>query len=129
MSLDEHLVVYFTSYATSSRGKDCIGDREDISCRLIQFIFSLKYYSTRWLRAKIFAEILGFLHCNGPLDYGRVENDVPDAYHKPNASLISASMGIDDLDFNDVDIPSTDIYVQEFFFYAYSYITRERKSF
>ena len=45
----------------------------------------------------------------------------------PNESLLDAAAGVNDHQFDDVDIPATDIYTQEFFFYAYSFITKERK--
>ena len=46
---------------------------------------------------------------------------------KPAESLLEAAAGINDHNFDDVQIPATDVYTQEFFFYAYSKITEERK--
>lgn len=43
--------------------------------------------------------------------------------------LEAASLGYNDQDFADVEIPFTDIYTQEFFLYAYSFITRDRKGY
>lgn len=40
---------------------------------------------------------------------------------------MDAAAGVNDLQFEDIDIPATDIYTQEFFFYAYSFITKDRK--
>jgi hypothetical protein len=38
------------------------GTRPEIEQSILEFIYNLKYYSTRWLRAKTFAEMVGFLH-------------------------------------------------------------------
>ena len=39
------------------------GTRAEIEKKLIDFLYNLKYYSTRWLRAKLYAEMVGFLEC------------------------------------------------------------------
>ena len=55
ISLDEHLLMFF-----------CLNDRkvstrEEIEYELLKFLYSLKYYSVRWPRARLFAQMLGFL--------------------------------------------------------------------
>jgi len=42
--------------------KDSMGTRFEIETKLIEFLYNLKFYSTRWLRAKFYAEMAGFLH-------------------------------------------------------------------
>jgi len=32
--------------------------------QILEFIFALKYYSSRWIRAKLYASMLGFLKEN-----------------------------------------------------------------
>lgn len=39
------------------------GTRAEIEKKLIDFLYNLKYYSARWLRAKLYAEMVGFLEC------------------------------------------------------------------
>jgi len=64
MTLDEHLIVYwvhkFDQTGVTRQIKGQMGTREQIQTKLLEFIFNLKYYSTRWLRAKTYAEMLGF---------------------------------------------------------------------
>jgi hypothetical protein len=43
--------------------------------------------------------------------------------------MLEAASGVNDLNFDDLEIPPSDIYTQEFFFYAYSHITKDRKAF
>jgi len=64
MTLDEHLIVYFVhrfdSNNVSKQIKGQTGTKDQIQTKLLEFIFNLKYYCTRWLRAKTYAEMLGF---------------------------------------------------------------------
>ena len=53
------------------------GTRLEIEKYLLEFIYNLKYYSTRWLRARNYAEMAGFLHVESSLKYFR---------HGPNRS-------------------------------------------
>ena len=66
MSLDEHLVVYAIHYVyngpITKSTKEMNGTRQEVENKLIEILYNLKYYSTRWLRAKHYAEMLGFLH-------------------------------------------------------------------
>jgi hypothetical protein len=57
MSLDEHLIVFWTnsfmlSGLSFGKSKDMTGTKADIQFRIIEFLYSLKYYSFRWLRAR-----------------------------------------------------------------------------
>ena len=67
LSLDEHLLIYWVDQCTTGvvvRGvKDTTGTRHEIETKLVEFLYCLKYYSTRWLRAKFYAEMVGLLHC------------------------------------------------------------------
>lgn len=46
-----------------------------------------------------------------------------------NERLLETAAGVNNGDHGDIDIPPNDIYSQEFFFYAYSMISRENKAF
>lgn len=70
MSLSEFLLVYvFTTLSKESgfnillskKQTDMRGTRPEVEAKLLEILYSLKYYSTRWLRAKLFAEMAGFL--------------------------------------------------------------------
>ena len=67
LSLDEHMVVYWVDQCCNGvvvRGiKDISGTRMEIETKLLEFLYCLKYYSSRWLRAKFYAEMVGVLHC------------------------------------------------------------------
>ena len=62
MTMDEHLVVYFVSIFTSntrilkSGNRELHGTKSEIQQKLLEFLFSLKYYSSRWQRAKFYAQ-------------------------------------------------------------------------
>jgi hypothetical protein len=47
----------------NKKSNDMRGSRAEIEKKLIEFLYNLKYYSTRWLRAKLYAEMVGFLQC------------------------------------------------------------------
>lgn len=133
MPLSEHLVIYMvqlfenpTSMPRSSKEKDHHGSKEDIQHKLIEFLYNLKYYSTRWLRARTFAEMVGFMTKKGHL---QDKGQAPESVWKPDETLLEAADGVDDQAFDDVEIPQTDIYAQEFFLYAYSFISRDRKGY
>lgn len=65
--------------------------------KLIEFLSSLKYYMKIWVRAKIFANLSGLL---------QITNNFAQK--------------------TDANINSTDIYLQEFFFFAYSLFTKNK---
>ena len=73
MSLDEHLVVYAIHYVyngpITKSTKEMNGTRQEVENKLIEILYNLKYYSTRWLRAKHYAEMLGFLHVQSSYNY------------------------------------------------------------
>jgi hypothetical protein len=58
LTLDEHLVIFFCHQTLLSQ--DFI-TYEEIQINLINFLYSLKYYCKRWVRAKTYAILLGFL--------------------------------------------------------------------
>ena len=96
-------------------------------------LYSLKYYSTRWLRAKLYAEMAGFLQTREALtmfqEFNRHMGHTGEGYQRLNERLLDAAGGVNDHDFDDVEIPSTDIFTQEFFFQAYSLLSQDRRSF
>ena len=47
----------------NKKSNDMRASRAEIEKKLIEFLYNLKYYSTRWLRAKHYAEMVGFLQC------------------------------------------------------------------
>jgi hypothetical protein len=47
---------------------------------------------------------------------------------KPNETILEAASGLNDLNLEDIEIPACDIYTQEFFFYAYSMLTKDRRA-
>jgi hypothetical protein len=55
MSLDEHLLVYFLEKNWT---------RAKVENALIEFLATLKYYSETWDRAKMYAQLSGFLQSN-----------------------------------------------------------------
>jgi hypothetical protein len=71
--------------------------------------------------------MLGFLHVESTYIYIKElmtkVKAAPSNTFPPNQSLLDAVSGVNDQQFEDVEIPSCDIYLQEFFFYAYSYLT------
>ena len=109
--------------------KEMTGTRSEIEGRLLQFLYDLKYYSTRWLRAKLYAEMVGFVQQKGREGTASSANaistasdhskhppccpdagKVPERMPKPNESLLDAAAGLNDHNFEDVHIPATDIY-------------------
>lgn len=101
--------------------------------KLVEILYSLKYYSTRWLRAKLYAEMCGFLQTREALtmfqEFNRHMGHAGEGYQRLNERLLDAAKGVNDHDFDDVEIPSTDIFTQEFFFQAYSQLSSDRRSF
>ena len=76
MTLDEHLMIYLTSVptlpgscnvsrpatqTTTGSKTPTNSTRFQIEERVINFLYSLRYYSQRQLRAKTFAMMLGFM--------------------------------------------------------------------
>ena len=50
LTLDEHLIVFMCMQSTQKTGQ-----RKYIEHRLMEFLYSLKYYCQRWPRAKLYA--------------------------------------------------------------------------
>jgi hypothetical protein len=50
---------------------------------------------------------------------------VPINYYQPSNDLLNA---VDDHDFDELVIPYNDIYSQEYYFYAYSFLNKDRKA-
>jgi hypothetical protein len=69
--------------------------------------------------------MLGFL----TMETEEVNTNMPAHHHKPHDTLLAAASAVDDHDLEDVEIPLTDIYTQEFFLYAYSFLSRDRKGY
>ena len=139
MSMDEHLLIYMvsTSCVTGPQAKgneEMYGTRDEIELRLIDFLYSLKYYSTRWMRAKVYCEMAGFLHCKSSVPKMKEilrggGHAIKDSFCLPSEQVIQMKAGVSDMYLDDIEIPASDIYFQEFFFYAYSFLTKERKGF
>lgn len=103
--------------------KSMTGTRDDVQLKVIEFIYSLKYYSTRWQRANMYSELVGFIQPADKPD----DSELPPRTHAPSESLLQH--GIDDHQLDDLEIPKNDIYSQEFFLYAYSMLTKDPKNF
>ena len=127
MSMDEHLLVYLVQNSNiqqTSSMKFQPGTRDDIELRLVEFLYSLKYYSTRWTRARLYAEIAGFLqvassHERNQMILKELNVSVPHNVPLPPEGVVALIEGVYDHSLEDIEIPCTDIYYQEFFFYAY----------
>lgn len=105
MSLDEHLVIYSIHYVyngpITKSTREANGTRMEIEAKLIEILFNLKYYSTRWLRAKLYSEMLGFLHVQSSYSYvkehmNRVTAKASCNTFTPNQSLLDAVSGLND---------------------------------
>jgi hypothetical protein len=63
--MDEHLVMFMVIKSNTPSGNQkqqyYSGERKDVEFKLLEFLYSLRYYHTRWLRAKMYAELAGFL--------------------------------------------------------------------
>ena len=78
--------------------------------------------------------MVGFLHVSSSvIQVGDALRDdgsiIKDNFYIPNEQVIKAKEGLNDQQLEDIEIPATDIYFQEYFFYAYSFLTNERKGF
>lgn len=138
ISLDEHLIIYMVDQYSphGSQAKKSLaykGTRQEVEQLLIQFLFSLKYYSTRWRRANTYAEIVGFLHsAESYKQYVDVNTGIykgKNAYSKMNETILKAAGGVNDFNIHELEIPFTDIYLQDFFFYCYSFFSKESRTF
>jgi hypothetical protein len=87
VSMDEHLVGYWcNSFVTPIKMRDgSVGTRKDIQIQLVSFLHSLKYFSARWLRAKTYAELAGFLTIS---DHLKVNSEIPVKTTLPPESIL-----------------------------------------
>lgn len=138
MSMDEHLVIYMIDQFAKDPGPlskkhaEHKGTRKEVERKLIEFLYALKYYSGRWMRAKLYAEMLGFLHTKESMSMFWEYNKVlatGEGYSRQVESLLDAAAGVNDGTFEDVQIPAHDIFTQDFFFYAYSVVAKDSRSF
>ena len=148
LSLDEHLVIFVVDQfsangAVTKKNPEVRGTRREIEKKLMELLFSLKYYSTRWRRAKTYAELVGFLHTDEShvvlRDYNKnlyvgtlfiqLANTTGASYRGEYHSALDAASGVNDFNFDEAEIPDTDIYTQDFFFYGYSFLSKESKGF
>lgn len=141
MGLDEHLMIFMCKYGENST-------RAEIERNLLSFVYSLRYYCQRWPRAKMFAQMLGFLREE---KFNKKKEDTPKSEggggfsKKLEARVAQSNIGLpankevtdklrdhlDEIDgeLGELDIPLNDIYLQEFFFYAYCVLSKDRKGF
>ena len=104
------------------------GTRDDIQSKLLEFLLNLKYYSTRWERALLYSEMAGFMTAEMGQNKS-IRGQTTEKIYKPDEKMVNAARGLNNVEWEDVSIPAMDIYLQEFFMYAYSFITKDRKSF
>lgn len=122
VALDEHLVIFMSKLPDLGESSGLLAQSEnslrapEIQQKLVNFLYSLKYYSTRWPRARMYAQLVGFLQENtgDQMDHDKFKEKHKDAIE-----------GIVD----DLEKPMVDLYLQEFFLYAYCMITKEKRSF
>jgi hypothetical protein len=120
MTLDEHLLIYLCTV-----GGARFGARDEIEKRLMDFLFSLKYYCQRWERARIYAYMLGFLLEGEKVAKKDEIIGLPQNY-RINSNLISHLDNLDGI-IDDIDSPLHDTYSKEFFIYCYCQITKHPK--
>jgi len=104
MTLDEHMLVFFT---------EKFKVRPKIENGIIEFLATLKYYSETWERAKVYAQLTGFSQHN------EVFLHVKDK--------TGTGIRLNDGEVDEVDVPIIDMYLQEFFFHAYSMLKKDGK--
>lgn len=71
------------------------GTRQEIEKLLMEFLFSLKYYSTRWRRAHTYAQLVGFLHSDKSyqryMDLNQNLYNKTHGHNKVNESILQAA--------------------------------------
>lgn len=112
LALEEHLIMFFMEKYRDQK-------RSRVEEHLLEFLATLKYYSDYWKRAKSFAVMYGFLKSEDSFLSGR-RSCTSDARHPQR---------LNDGRPGELEVPNTDIYVQEFFLTAYNIVTNERASF
>jgi len=69
MSLDEHMLIYFIDTIVKNHNSAFVlknsneqrGTRHEIEAKLLEFLYNLKYYSNKWIRARLYARIVGIM--------------------------------------------------------------------
>lgn len=82
----------------------------------------MKYYSSRWLRAKLYAQLCGFVSESPSLKTPELNVKAG----KPSESMI---WDVNDENYDDLHITTYDIYSQEFFMYIYTKLLADRGNF
>lgn len=106
MTLDEHLLVYFLEKNHT---------RARVENALIEFLATLKYYSETWDRAKMYAQLSGFMQFNDT--FLHVEDKT------------GTGLRVNDGELDETDVPMIDMYLQEFYLHGYAYLKKEQRSF
>ena len=106
MTLDEHLLVYFLEKNVT---------RVKVENALIEFLATPKYYSESWERAKMYAQLTGFMQHNEV--FLHVEDKT------------GTGLRLNDGEIDEVDVPIIDMYLQEFYLHGYAYLKKEQRSF
>jgi hypothetical protein len=88
MSLDEHLLCYFLEKNYT---------RVKVENALIEFLATLKYYSETWDRAKMYAQLSGFMQFNET--FLRIEDTT------------GTGLRLNDGEIEETDVPIIDMYL------------------
>jgi len=112
MSLDEHLIIYFMETQPKHA-------RNQVERSILDFLASLKYYSDNWKRARTFALMYGFLQADDSFLAAR-RSGTSDTRHPHR---------LNDGKVGELDIPYSDIHLQEFFLQCYCITSKERHNF
>jgi hypothetical protein len=103
MTLDEHLLVFMLDKHKS---------RVVTERAVVEFLASLKYYVDSWQRAKVYAQLLGVITNNETFFDQR--RSVTSDKKLP----VRLNNGLQD----ELELSSNDIYLQEFYLYAFNMI-------
>jgi hypothetical protein len=99
---------------TNKKAADQKGSRTEVEFRLLEILYSLKYYSKRWLRARVYAEVAGFLQSRDAVksfqEFNRHLGKDGEGLHRLNERLLDEAAGLNDGKIGDIDIPHNDIY-------------------
>ena len=106
LGMEEHLICYFA--------EKHIG-RAAIERKIVEFLSALKYYADYWVRAKQYAQLVGFMQTEETFQ------------RRSGASDTRPPQRLNDGKLDEVEIPANDIYIQEFFLHCYSLMTKDRK--
>jgi hypothetical protein len=110
MTLEEHLLVFML---------DKHKNRVATERAMVEFLASLKYYVDSWQRAKVYAQLLGIITNN-------------ETFLDPRRNVTSEKklpMRLNNGLQDETELGTNDIYLQEFYLYAYNMIQKDRKNF